>query len=519
MIAFRSRPRRRRGDDEGSIPMVMLIILLSTSLSALLIPNFITQSNATTHDSVRMHALNAAETGLQVALGRVRSAINPVTGAGSTALLPCGSNVTGQVTSSVNDNSQYTVSMTYYDGDPRGQSAAWLSANTINCANLLSTTPSYVTFSSVGTNNAAYGSPGDRTLTATYVVRTNNQNIPGGLIQNFYDGASTYLNLCMDAGSSSPAAGTVLTAQTCSYSVPDQQKFSYRNNLTIVLNATVTTTSAGMCLQASSAALITLQPCISSGASLYTQQWSFNDSAQFQSSTSTGGLGGNCIDIQTLDLAGSNVILGGCGGYPQRQGNWLPSPAAGAGMAGPNTNQLIDFQQFGRCLDLANFVLTDPLIAWPCKQTPNGTPGWNQRWTFNSTTGTLSTDAGPSAYAGNVTTPYCAQAPSANATGPALRVYVTPCPDPSGATPANLVWTSHLGASSSYHDRYTYTDFTGTRCLEPSATDFYSYSSSTNNANNTSYVVVAPCDGSLLQKWNGDPYVLLATPLRDANEH
>lgn len=511
-ILANRRLHRALADDRGSIPMVMLVIMIAMSLSALLIPIFLVQSNSTRHDSVRMHALNAAETGLQAALGAVRSAADP-TGTGVNSKLPCGTAVTGQVndSASTNDQSQYRVSLVYYASDPRGQSASWLAANAISCANLTTTTPTYVMLNSTGTNYASFGQSGDRVLTATYPIRTNNQNIPGGLIQNYYDGAATYLSLCMDAGSSSPAAGTAVQAQLCQYNVPDQQKFSYQNNLTIVLNSSVTATSAGMCLQANGAGLIVLQPCITSGSTLYTQQWSFNDGAYFQSATSSGGLGNTCMEIQTLDFAGSNVILSGCSG-PRRQSNWLPSPAVGAGMAGPNTAQMVNFKQFGRCMDLQEWGLSNPLIAYPCKQTPDGRPGWNQRWVYNSTTKTLSIDAGPAnGPVANITTPYCAIAPGATASGTALRVKVTPCPDPDTATPPNLQWTSHYSASETYRDRYSYTDFTGTRCMAPSTSDYY-------NGTNVSFIVVAPCDGSLLQKWNGDPYVLLASPLRDANE-
>ena len=518
-----SRMHQRLTEDRGSIPMVMLIILLCVSLSAVLIPRFITQSNATRADNVRMHALNAAETGLQSALGLVRSAVNPLTGQGDRTKLPCGSQITGTVndTSVNSDKSQYRVSLVYYDADPRGQSASWLAANLISCSSLATTTPSYVTFASTGTNNAAFGQPGDRTLTATYVIRTDNQNIPGGLIPNYYDGASSYLNLCMDAGSGNPTTGTTVTAQLCQNNVPDQQKFTYQNNLTIVLNASVTSTSPGLCLQADSSGVITLQTCITSTSSnasqLYTQQWSFNDNARFQATTSSGGLGSQCLVQQTQDFAGSALVLGSCS-LPERQGAWLPTPAAGAGMAGPNTNQVVNFKQFGRCIDLQQFGLANPLIAWPCKQTPSGAPGWNQRWTYNQATKTLSMNySSANGGLGNITTPYCALAPSSGASGPALRVKVEACPDPSAATPSELQWTSHTSSSDSYRDKYTYVDFAG-RCLTPSSTDLYVTGAAANAANNVSYIVVAPCDGSLQQKWNGDPYVLLASPLRDANE-
>lgn len=508
-----------RRDEQGSIPMVMLIILVCVSLSAILVPSFIRLNSSTRSAVTRVRALHAAETGLQVGLGAVRSAAT-TSGQGDNTKLPCTGQLSGVVASGA---AQYRVSMVYFDLDPRGKTASWRNANLISCGDLPSHTPSFVAMTSVGSNNAAFGGSGDRTLDATYAIRTNNQNIPGGLLQNYYEKVATYLALCMDAGSATPAAGTPLTVQTCQNNVPDRQKFSYRNNLSLVLNSTVTPTSAGMCLQADpgGSGTVLFEPCLASDStSLYKQQWSFNDSAQFQSATSSGAdLGNQCLDIQAVDMAGSNVILGGCGSYPQRQGSWLPSPASGAGMAGPNTNQLVNFKQFGRCLDLQSWGLSNPLIAWPCKQTPSGAPGWNQRWVYNSTTKTLSTDYSPvNSGPGNPTLPYCVKAPVSTASGTALRAYVNPCPDPSTPTPANMQWQSHTSVTDTYRDRYTYVDSSG-RCLQPSTSDLYiDAGNSGNSAGNTSYVVVAPCDGSLLQKWNGDPNVLTGSPLRDANE-
>lgn len=510
-----ARLRRARDEERGSMPMVMLVLLLSVTLSALMVPTFLQANNSTRSDVARVRALHAAETGLQVALGQVRAAHADGSTSGINSSLPCTGALTGSVAAG---SAAYSVTAAYFDTDPRGQTSAWRTSNAIGCSSLPSHTPSFVSFSATGTDTSSYGSTATRVLDATYVLRTNNQNIPGGLIQNYNDGAATYRNVCFDAGSPTPSTGTVLTVQTCQYNVPDQQKFSYRNNLTLVLNSSLAGGGSGLCLQASSVATgatITFQPCITDPATLYLQQWSFNDGALFQAANSSGALISYCFNIATLDTVGSNVVLGPCSGT-SRQVAWIPSPAAGAGMAGPNTNQLINFKQFGRCLDQTNWDLSKTLIAYPCKQTPTGTPGWNQRFSYSFASKILSLDAyssnGP---VENPNRPYCLVNPPTGATGANLRVGVAPCAYP---TPTNEQWIAHLDPHDAYRDKYTYADASGTRCLEPSPTDFFITAASGNGANNISWVVVAPCDGSLLQKWNGDPNILLGSPLKDANE-
>lgn len=510
--------RLRRDDERGSLAMAMLISLLVILLGAAALPTVISLAGSTRDDQTRVSALHAAETGLQVAIGKIRAARDS-SGAGDNADLPCGSPVTGPVTGT--SGASYAVTFAYFDSDPRSMDAAGRAAAAISCAALPTHTPAFVGLTSTGTSVGT--ATQSRVLLGTYAVSTNNQNIPGGLIQNEYDGASSYLNLCLDAGSATPVSGQVLKVQICQTNVPDQQRFSYRKNLTLVLNSSVTSTSSGMCLQAdpttprAGGVTITFQPCMSSAdPNLYLQQWSYNDSWRLQAANSNGSLASYCFGISSLDTANVNVVLDGCNA-PTRQDAWIPSPAAGAGMAGPGTDQVVNFKQFGRCIDLANWDLNSSLIAFPCKQTPTGTPGWNQRWLYNSVTKTLSMDADPANHSsnGNIATPYCAISPATGATGSNLRVKVGLCPDPSQPTPAQYRWTDHTAASDLNSVKYTYSD-TNNRCLMPSPTDFYATAG--NALNNISWIVVGPCDGSLLQKWNADPTVLLASPLKDVNE-
>jgi hypothetical protein len=504
--------RRRNSSEEGSLPLALMMVLILVTLTSMLIPAVITQNNSTRHEVFRVHALQAAQTGLQVALGQMRAAVDSsATGRGDITKLPCGT-LSGDVNGS--GASRYQVKILYFDTNPSGTTTTWQTANALSCTTGSGPVhvPSYAGLTAMGTDNAtgAFGTSGDRTLTATYIVRSSNQNIPGGLVQTFHNPSDAgYVALCFDGGSDVPNTGALVKAAVCQANVPNQQKFSYTNTLNFVLNSSVVSGTNGMCIQADPHATLqvgvnlTMQPCVTSGASLYLQQWSFNDNSQIQAANSNGTLSDLCFRIPSADTAGTLVLGSVSAGTCT---TWIPTAAVGAGMAGPDTNQIVNFKQFGRCLDLANFDLAEPLIAWPCKQTPQGTPGWNQRWIYNSVTKTLSTNV-----SNNITISYCAVSPAAGATGAAARIMVTPCSDPAGAIPLNEQWTSHVSSTDSYSTKYTFVDANGL-CLTPSITDLYQTS------NNTSFVVSSTCDGSLLQKWDADPNILQASPLRDANE-
>src|SRR5207253_1331455 len=152
----------------------------------------------------------------------------------------------------------------------------------------------------------------------SYIFKTTNANITGGLVHVYKTATSN--DLCMDAGSATPAVGTPVRVQPCSPG-NTQQKFSYNMNLTLQLTASVTAANAlGMCLDA----------------------------------------------------------------------------GVGAGAAGPSTGQIVNFNQFGRCIDVTDQNVSSTfLIVWPCKQAPNvASLTWNQRWTGPAIPGGLTSATG-----------------------------------------------------------------------------------------------------------------------------
>jgi hypothetical protein len=190
--------------------------------------------------------------------------------------------------------------------------------------------------------------------------------------------------------------------------------------------------------------------------------------------------------------------------------SFRPSSAVGAGGAGPGSEQLVNYQQFGRCLDVPGdnpgddkYHLT-PMIAWPCKQAPDPSLiDGNQRWTLpvpapgaTSATGVIRVTLTNRKSAKNT---YCLQSPVAVGGYPSL----VPCPA-SGTLPSRMAWTVFENTGA-YVTSYRIQDASG-RCLAPTdqnatPTDFYG------GGDKISKIIVVQCGASTLQKWNAPPNI------------
>ncbi|MEO9236470.1 MAG: ricin-type beta-trefoil lectin domain protein, partial [Jatrophihabitantaceae bacterium] len=240
---------------------------------------------------------------------------------------------------------------------------------------------------------------------------------------------------------------------------------------------------------------ITLQKCYADGSAPYNQQWSINDVSAIQGATSTtyltGSLDGNsCMNVAS-QLAGTPVLIkNDCSSSYTTSVTWVPSPTVGAGMAGTAHNQLVNLQQFGRCLDITgqSFASTF-LIAYPCKQNPQPTAvAFNQRFVYNTTTKTFSTTNG------SLVT-MCMTNPGTDG------AYVTfqLCDGQ-----AHQQWTSHGAVAADtataqddwgYDQRYSISDSSYNLCLSLGpTTDLFQ--------GQYSKIIMQRCDGSSAQKWN-----------------
>lgn len=512
------RRRPVRGEDSGVLTLAILLIVVGMMTSALMLPTVLRQVSDTRVNVQRVHALHAAQAGLDVAIGHIRLA-NDGNGNGVLAQLPCGP-FTGAVSAAGTE--RYLVYVDYFGTDPAGRSDAWIAANRITCISGGGTTvtPAFALLRAQGTDTAtgSFGTVSTRQLAGTYTFQTTNQNVVGGLIHVYKTATST--DLCMDAGATSPAAGTNVQMQPCTAG-SSKQKFAYNQNLTLVLVASKTTTlPLGMCLDAGTphavGNLVQFQPC--TATTIAQQQWSINDSANFEGTSNGTTLDGYCFNVQNPNVAGSFLILGSTGTSKCRKSydnieNFQPEAAVGAGAAGAATGQLVNFAEFGRCLDVTDQNVGSAfLIAWPCKQTPNpALITWNQKWALPAIA-TGDTSASGKIYTSPSAGPYCLTSPLSTASGQYVKVL--PCPT-SGTLPLNMTWTVYANTGV-YTTSYRIVDSNG-YCLAPTdpdaaSPDFFS------KGQQISKSVVATCNGSKLQKWNAPPNILDALALKDLTE-
>jgi Ricin-type beta-trefoil lectin domain len=512
-----------RADDRGSLPMAMLLILVGLALSGMLATSVNSQIAATRSTAQRSDALDAAQSGIDIGLGHLRTAVTS-TGTGDPAKLPCGP-FSGSVSGGTQQS--YTVTVYYLTSQPPAGDVTWANANKLPCAGTYltsSTVPIYVLLAS---NGKVMPSDPGRTVFATYTLHSKSRdNVAGGLIHLY---GPNNPDLCFAAPSPTPAAGSALSMQICD-STNDAQKFAYASNLNLVLVASRADGSTGLCLDAgpTNNEAVLFQPC--SATTVARQQWSLNDRANFEGTTNGIDLNSICFHLTTAGAAGSPVVLhatasdpsgvsqqdAACNGDYTNNRSFAPDAAAGTGRAGPDTSQLVNFSQFGRCLDVsANSVTATFMVIWPCKQKPSGAIQWNQVWTLPAIT-SPATSATGKIYVTTGGSNYCLVSPGSIVAGqyPVLQV----CP--TGALPASMTWTRRAGTgvfATAYRIESTYGAPVGTTyCLQPTdptATppDYWA------NHGDVSKLVVAVCTSAALQKWNASPMILQST-LTDVSE-
>lgn len=518
-----------RSDDQGTMAMALLAIVVGMMLGAIMLPMIINQDRSTRFDVTRVHSLHAAQSGVDRVLGQIRASKSTDTDGntfGNTATLPCwdqanplngNANGTGSGT--------YSVWIAYWANDPAAGGAPMLCSPGFGTYDPITKlpTPHYAVITSKGcdgpapngicappTNSASKG----RTIVTTFVFQTDDTNIPGGLIRLYPD--SSGRQFCMDAGSSTPSAGTSIVLQACSTSTPPaaQQVFAYRSDLSIQLVSSVTPTNKfGLCIDtsptahASSGVTMILNTCAVATPARCTditkcspsnQQWSVDDNAHLR-----GALGDKsntdsyCIKAAT-QANGTPLVLADCaGGTSDSMQTWVPMPTAGAGMAGANNSQLVNYKQFATCLDVTG---QDPnaayLILYTCKQNPSPSKVlWNQKFAPSPALGAAPADVLLQSTTGGTT--YCLTSPLTLGGYPRMR---TPCPASAIAGDGNTWRVNQAQDSSgndlSYAQKYTIVDAAG-RCLSlgPNSDLYISqYLKAT----------VSKCDGSTGQKWNAN---------------
>ena len=494
----RVRPKRGgRLDDRGSLPMALLVTLVGMSLSAGLVPVMVHYLADTRVSSARTRALHAAQAGIDIALGHIRAATD-MPAAGRLSDLPSGPLDSGAAP----DGSRYRVTIDYRNLDG------------VSLGNRPASRPYSAVLVSIGvaTPSGAFDqhTPGARTLQATYTFLTSTTAIPGGQIHV----RSTTADLCLDAGSARPVAGTPVTMQRCQ-NAPQQQIFAYNANLTLTLVSSRTMANPyGMCLDAGAVhapnAEVKLQACAATSPSP-AQQWILNNGGDFAGTSDGNAKDSYCFNVKIPDSPGSVVVLGSgatCNGNQDNVQTFRPDATVGAGAAGAASGQLVSFAQFSRCLNVTDAVpSTAYLTAWPCRQVIDSSKvPTEQVWTLPTLSATTHTGTGAiSVKIGGVD--YCLRSPGSSGAYPTVER----CP--AGVPPTALNWTVY-GGTGSFATSYQIMDGTGL-CLNVAdpATSPTEIHQPSGNGPTLSRIVLRACDGSAWQKWNAPADQTRPSPL------
>ena len=538
------RSAGRPADDRGSMPLAMLLTIVGIGLSVVLAGTVSAQQRTTRVDLQRADAVNAAQSGINVALSQLRAAVDGTGSAGDRSELPCnkpttvstafpqGYAFTGKVSPS--RAAEYTTEIYYLAASPPAGNVAWARANKLPCTvgSGTATVPMYALIAATGRG----GPEASRTLYATYTFSStqSNPHLAGGQIRIFrFD--PTDIEYCLTSLTDTPSAGDALYTRPCD-DTSKRQEFAYEANLNLVLASTRSTTPRGMCLDGGSPVAagntVRFQPC--AATTVTRQQWGENDYSAFQGTSDGVGLNDLCFNVATPN-ANSVIKLGqalddnhvACYYGWDDMKTMFPDADVGTGRAGPATDQLVNNDQFGRCIDVTDDdVAFGHLIVFPCKQKPSGRIQWNQEWIIptippgaTSITGPIYTtcpvdwDEEPCALGKK----YCLTSPGSTAAGQYVTVQI--CPP--GPTPPEMTWTYRQDTglySNSYRIESTYGVTSGANhCLSPTDPDAASPDLWYTFDVPFSKLVLAKCTSSDLQKWNVSP-VTVSGALKDILE-
>lgn len=477
--------RARVAHDERGAAMVLVLtfMIFIVGITVATTSILINQGPAVYQAERGSQTVYAAQSGMQVALGQIRTA-SGTGGLGDITKLPC--TIEGGLGGS--EAARYSVTVRYYTVDPSDKTQTWRNAaSNYKTCKTLSSVPRYALLTATGTGASVPGiddSVGNRTLQAVYTFRVTNINIPGGLISNF-DGTH-----CLKAVKAL-AGQKIQFAQKASCTDASLVTWVYDTSWRLRLASTIGTANElciawGTTNQAQTVDAV-LEKCKGSSDSQRWNQlwnWSGNYAWEGEKKDLTSYLG--CLaatdDSKSLTNQYLQVRANGC------TTDFSPDSKVGAGGAGKSTNQIVNYKEFGRCLDVTDADINKTfMIAYPCKQDASGNASfdWNHKWYYDEPTGGAASTDPQTIRVRNGSTWYCLQS-AAKGVSPSYPVFKS-C---NGAE-AKQKWIRHQDAGS-YSTSYLFTDYDG-RCLQVAPADLY---------RGWSKIVVGACDGSLEQKWN-----------------
>ncbi|MCO8273977.1 ricin-type beta-trefoil lectin domain protein [Actinoplanes sp. TRM 88003] len=524
----------RLRDSRGSLPLAMLLSLVGVGAAALLGAVVASQVSTTRYDINRSAAISAAQSGIETSLAQMRAVPVNASGDALLATVPCAATVTGPSlklagTVSPGQLANFAVNIYYLTSTPPAGTdpETWARSNRLGCggAGGPSIVPMYALISSTGT---AGGST--RTLLATYLFQSRTKpNVPGGTIKVY--NSDQCVTAPREATGTTPlTVGAPVVLATCDASDP-KQSFTYNPTLQVQLKGSEGSPNFpnGACVSAVSVNLtpVTFADC---DATKRVQIWSLNNRDNFEGTTDGINPNGKCFNVDWTTVPPrvliNNVIAGNANRVAGTQGDgtdgtpcsgtsgdytkyktFFPDASAGTGAAGDVTKQLVNYDQFGRCLDVtANTWTYAFMVIFPCKQAPNKVIQWNQVWFLPQVAvgGTSATGRVYVKGSDGVTT-YCLYSPGSTAWGQYVKLAVC---NVNSAIPANQLWTRTVftGISqNSYRIESTFnTSAAAPYCLMPSPTDYWDQFT----AMHISKLVLGVCSGINLQKWNASPSIL-----------
>lgn len=515
MIRRLARAVRRRapqGDGGAAMVTTLMAIMITGMLSILLLGIITSQLMPTTFLRTSSRTVFAAEAGLNAVVGQIRTADGApdITGTvyGDTSKLPC--TAEGPVVES-GSQLRYDATVRYYLLDPRDRTDSWLATHQIACTPGAGPAidPAYALVTSTGSGGTVAGLSGgtaDRTVQVVYEFQITNNNIPGGLIYSF-DPAYTPDRFCLEAESATAGAEIkYVNASTCGTD-DVHQLWIYDSSYQIKL-ASTTVPSLGiapLCITGPSGGGMPqrakLQECKSpTDPARWNQLFSWEGGAKWrgQQSSISGGYANVWLYSGTASgsPSGRYLHVGGSSPSNNEWGSFNPDPRVGAGAAGKNTNQIVNYLEFGRCTDVTDEDVNKTfMIVYPCKQDPiPGQPNllWNHKWYYDEPAGEIGSRGPQQISVYRSGTRYCLVSP--NSEGGYVRL-TSSC----STSANNQKFTRHANTGN-YASSYTFTDNWG-RCL--SLGDKY--------ATAWSKITTATCNSGLGQKWNAPPNTINAS--------
>jgi hypothetical protein len=499
------------------MPVALLLTIAGIGLSLALMSVLTGQTASTRAELYRTNAVNAAQSGLDAAIGGIRSAVRagqPTSG--DVSALPCNTlggagvlagtstryAVTGRV--SAGSAATYGARVFYLERRPPSGDVAWAETNALPCRPPLAKL-AYAMIVATGGD----GPDTRRTLTATYSFATTFQNttLAGGNILLFAK-AGAPADLCLAA--STPVEGARVVTRACDPADP-LQHFSYEANLNLVL----TGSNPRLCVDGGWAlaadAFVTLRACAGEVA---WQLWNSNDVSAFTlirpDATSM------CM-VAVVNTGPSDVVVrenvpdkAPCDHRWDSGASFSLGPTVGSGRAGPATGQLVNLAEFSRCIDV---TADDPtrgfLVVFPCKQSTVGAVLWNQRWQLpvvapgeTNASGPIWTtvDQAGNEYDGRT---YCMRSPGTIAAGAYITMFECV---PSPVLTGPLTWTVYAdtGAKSSSYRIESDVNIVDDQplCIVSDVADEWNGGSTEDFNLDIHKLRLANCNSNSLQKWN-----------------